>query len=585
MTVTKRALFFTAKDTETKAVRAYLGDAKRYERSPRGNRLTIFSSSQPELNQSELEIAHYETGRGQFSAIQAAGQFIEAFDPDIVVYIGCAGGDNTCLDIGDVIVGTKIWNYEQASIGDDTYKYKPHPVFPASVLVDEAKGVADFGSWKKRLIGESSDTGKITFGEIASGDKVIKSVNVDIWKYIQADISDDIIACETEGHGFLAALEPTKSFALMIRGISDHLYDKGLSGKELDDDRQSIAASRATALAIQILDEIDVAPLRSTRYGRVRDEVEFSASKDNGENEVPAHTDHVSDEVAENDQAEFSEVDETNHDRAEPTTEQSDQSIFSSSDLVSYTTPESWTVNSFLSQSFDSIIDQYPFEELSSSIVCVAHSLAPKGSATEKMLDVMIKVVELSAKSSGLLGFRIGVGRTYNFNGIHSTQWRILDKNGSAIKAAHCIAESADGRGNIFAYFLFEELLSQELGPVKVGLTTSHKELMAGLGQRKGTEWMRSATHTNLEKQDYVLVYPKIPEKLSLFDLKDAVHRSSSPPSQPYAMLDRWKAGRVMTSAELEEYADFVGEGQSVLGWRCESLPAGFSSGVLIERN
>ncbi len=105
---------------------------------------------------------------------------------------------------------------------------------------------------------------------MASGEKIIKHTEATVWQFIKSRLSDEITACETEGHGFLAALSPLKTFGMMIRGISDTLIGKDAKGKAQDDDNQNRASSYAAAFACQLISEIDSAALRGTRTGNVR---------------------------------------------------------------------------------------------------------------------------------------------------------------------------------------------------------------------------------------------------------------------------------------------------------------------------
>ncbi len=260
----KRALIFTAKDTETAAVKAYLHERPcGFKRTKRGNKITIWRPIDSLTFNTSFEIALYETGKGQAEAILNAGPVVEAVAPDLVIYLGCAGGEAPHVDIGDVLVATKIWNYEQASIKKQSVRYKGVPQLPDRVLVDEAKSAADFGSWKSKIIDGSPNSAHVAFGEVASGDKVIKSTASPVWKQLKSNLSDDIMGCETEGHGFLSAMVPLKVFSIMIRGISDLIDGKGSEGKLSDDLQQCVAVSHATAFALQVIDDIDETFLRS----------------------------------------------------------------------------------------------------------------------------------------------------------------------------------------------------------------------------------------------------------------------------------------------------------------------------------
>lgn len=261
----KRALLLTAKDTETKAVKQYFGKPKRFVRTSRGNRVSVWEW-QPDTLAPMFEIAIYEAGKGQAETIIATGSLVESYQPDLVVYLGCAGGDPEHTRIGDVFVGTHIWNYERASETADTVRSKSHPICPDRVFLDEARGVADFDVWKAKLLNENGSTARVVFGEIASGEKVIKSTEAKTWQHIKSSVSDDITACETEGHGFLSALVPLKAYGIMVRGISDHLSGKDANGKAVDDANQTHAVQTATAFTLQLIEDIDHEALRNVKF-------------------------------------------------------------------------------------------------------------------------------------------------------------------------------------------------------------------------------------------------------------------------------------------------------------------------------
>lgn len=254
----------TAKDTETRAVRRYFGNPTRFDRTSRGNRFSIWNYIS-QGSGSHFEVAIYEAGKGQAETIIATGALVESFQPDVVIYIGCAGGDPEHTSVGDVFVGTHVWNYEKASETADALKSKAHPICPDRVLLDEARSVADFDLWKARLLPGGNPDAKVVFGEIASGEKVIKSTESKTWQFIKSGVSDDIKACETEGHGFLSALAPLKAFGLMVRGISDHLSGKDAHGKATDDQNQSNAVLAATAFALQLIEDVDHIALQSVK--------------------------------------------------------------------------------------------------------------------------------------------------------------------------------------------------------------------------------------------------------------------------------------------------------------------------------
>ena len=83
-----RALIFTAKDTETDALRAYLDGPIRQGMTSRHEVFTIWKAKDQSL--SNVEIAHYESGRGQeipetrrtmWSAFNAVTEYVDYHRP------------------------------------------------------------------------------------------------------------------------------------------------------------------------------------------------------------------------------------------------------------------------------------------------------------------------------------------------------------------------------------------------------------------------------------------------------------------------------------------------------------------------
>ena len=286
-----RALILTAKDVETLAVKEQLLGPQGKNRTSRGVPFTTWglrSVEDPEVMIPAVEIALYQTGKGQAAAAVACGPIIEAFQPDVVLYVGCAGGDPSHTELGDILVATAVWNYEYAGIEVDTMRPKSHPVLPDQALLDEAKIADDYSAWRQRLMDGASNSIKIRFGEIASGNKVIKSLDSPLWDYIRRELSDDIIGCEMEGHGFFAAMTPFKNYSLMIRGVSDHLTGKGATGRTQDENQQRNSTSNAAAFACHLLETIDYNALRRARGTSNAETGSFA--KESGEREIVAIT-------------------------------------------------------------------------------------------------------------------------------------------------------------------------------------------------------------------------------------------------------------------------------------------------------
>jgi nucleoside phosphorylase len=263
----RRALIFTAKPTETKAVKEQLLGPIGSQRTARTYAYNVFhlkaaiNKNQPVKN---LDIALYETGRGQEEVMPAIAPIVQDFLPDIVLYIGCAGGDRKELKVNDVFIPTQVWPYEKGKETTRGFQRRAHPLQPNRYLVDLATSIADRPKWKKRLPAGYKLASKVATGGLASGSKVLANEEGKIWKNAKAH-NDEIVAVETEAHGFFKAMEPLHLPYLMIRGISDLLTNKNEKGKTVDDNRQMKATANAASLAAQLILEADYQTLRKSR--------------------------------------------------------------------------------------------------------------------------------------------------------------------------------------------------------------------------------------------------------------------------------------------------------------------------------
>jgi nucleoside phosphorylase len=264
----KRALIFTAKDVETAAVRQQLLEPIGDPRTAQAYVYNVFHLRSASANNQpvkDVQIALYETGRGQEKVMPAIAPIVGDFNPDIVLYVGCAGGDPSHLNIYDVFIPTHVWPYEKGKETAKGFVTRAHPLEPTGTLKDMALAIAERPKWRQRVPLETpGESVSVKLGALASGSKVLADEEGAIWAAAKA-INDEIIAVETECFGFLSAMAPLHRPHLMIRGISDLLTNKNTEGKRVDDDRQKHATVHAAALAAQLILDVDYKTLRQGR--------------------------------------------------------------------------------------------------------------------------------------------------------------------------------------------------------------------------------------------------------------------------------------------------------------------------------
>ena len=240
----------TALPVEYLAVRTRLSDL-REEIHPKG---TIYERGQFAANGQVWDVGVVEIGAGNAGAALEAERAIAYFSPDVLFFVGVAGGIKD-VAIGDVVASTKIYGYES---GKAELKFKSRPEIGLSAynLEQRARAEVRKGDWLQGLSTVTELTPRAFVAPIAAGEKVIASTQSEVFKFLQENY-EDAIAVEMEGLGFLEAARANQRVsAMVIRGISDLIDGKGKSDKS---GSQEIASRHASAFAFAMLANLKLA--------------------------------------------------------------------------------------------------------------------------------------------------------------------------------------------------------------------------------------------------------------------------------------------------------------------------------------
>jgi formylglycine-generating enzyme required for sulfatase activity/nucleoside phosphorylase len=248
--VAGRAVILTAIQAEFLSVCAHLCDCQDIEVDG-----TIYTYGIFAAKDVIWEVFVVETGMGSEEAAVFTEQAILHIHPNVIFFVGIAGGFKSKVAIGDVVIANYIYSYESGKQDSSGFYARPHSQRPSHRLEQRARVETRSKSWQD-FIPEAlvATRPKAVIGPIATGAKVLASQTSQAAEIIRSHYNDTL-AVEMEGSGFhkAAHMHATSVDALMIRGISDML-----DGKTETDLQgcQDIAACHAAAFAFALLSNL-----------------------------------------------------------------------------------------------------------------------------------------------------------------------------------------------------------------------------------------------------------------------------------------------------------------------------------------
>ncbi|MGJ3249144.1 MAG: NACHT C-terminal helical domain 2-containing protein [Elainellaceae cyanobacterium] len=251
-----RAVILTALPVEYLAVRVHLSDLQE-EMHPQG---TIYEQGTFAANEQTWEVGIAEVGAGNAGAAVEAERAIAHFKPDILFFVGIAGGIKD-VAIGDVAVATDVYGYEAGKVGGgQQFFVRPKAGKSAYAIVQRARSEARKGEWVQRLPNPSSPQPRVFVAPIVTGEKVVISRASDLFQFLRTSYND-AIAVEMEGFGFLSAAFAYPNIqSIVIRGISDLIEGKSAVDPEegTEEERQARASQNASAFAFELLAKLQI---------------------------------------------------------------------------------------------------------------------------------------------------------------------------------------------------------------------------------------------------------------------------------------------------------------------------------------
>jgi nucleoside phosphorylase len=241
-----RVVILTALAEEFLAVEQYVVNRQEI-RHPDG---TVYEYGRFTRGDVVWDVVIVETGQGNRRAATETQRAIGHFKPDVVLFVGVAGGRKD-VKIGDVVAADKVYNYES---GRDEIEFKPRPEAERSSYPLEQRARAIVRDWLRRKQEPGTEDLPAAYvGAIAAGESVVASTQSATAQRLNQNYGD-ALAVEKEGYGFLGAAREVQGVsALVIRGISDLLDDKENSDKQ---GSQRLAAHHASEFAFELLEKL-----------------------------------------------------------------------------------------------------------------------------------------------------------------------------------------------------------------------------------------------------------------------------------------------------------------------------------------
>ncbi|MEV6012757.1 5'-methylthioadenosine/S-adenosylhomocysteine nucleosidase [Streptomyces sp. NPDC051976] len=245
------AVVLTALDLEYQAVRDRLDDREvlRHESG-----LIVETGTLPG---SRWRVALARIGPGALGAA-AVTQLVSGWlRPQVLFFVGVAGALRPDLEIGDVVVATKIYAYTGGRSTDDGLLSRPEAWQAPFWLQQEAGHHLRDGGWAVAAAGAAAvpRVPRVHFKPIATGDVVVDSTR-SAHAVLLRERFEDAVAVEMEASGVAQAAHMVGDLpVLVIRGISDHADGDKRAADAAGG--QPYAAAHAAAAALAVIAGLD----------------------------------------------------------------------------------------------------------------------------------------------------------------------------------------------------------------------------------------------------------------------------------------------------------------------------------------
>ncbi|MFD5829305.1 5'-methylthioadenosine/S-adenosylhomocysteine nucleosidase [Lentzea sp. NPDC060358] len=201
-------------------------------------------------------------GAGTASAAVLAERAITEFRPRAVLFSGIAGALHDDLELGSVVVATKVYGYHGGFEERTGFRARPQAWDADHELEQIARSVSRTSAWRRGLRIDPD----VFFRPIAAGEVVLNSRDTPLDKQLRLHYAD-ASAIEQESAGTAKAAQLNRAPFLAVRSISDKA-----DGLKYETDRagwQTTAARNAAAFTIAVATELlSSVPAQSRRLSK-----------------------------------------------------------------------------------------------------------------------------------------------------------------------------------------------------------------------------------------------------------------------------------------------------------------------------
>ncbi|WP_176946723.1 5'-methylthioadenosine/S-adenosylhomocysteine nucleosidase [Lentzea fradiae] len=208
-------------------------------------------------------------GAGNAPAAVLAERAIAEFRPRAVLFTGIAGALHDDLELGSVVVATKIYGYHSGFEDHAGFRARPQAWDADHELEQIARHVSRGSSWHRGL----SPVSAVRFRPIAAGEVVLNSRETPLADQLRRNY-EDAAAIEQESAGTAKAAQLNRAPFLAVRGISDKA--DGLKYETDGAGWQPVAARNAAAFSMAVAAELLGTAPRAVAARRVSGPVNVS---------------------------------------------------------------------------------------------------------------------------------------------------------------------------------------------------------------------------------------------------------------------------------------------------------------------